>query len=122
MIWRQYFERKLLIYISASDLYHVDLTWHEVVNLKSGCRQEIGLLENGAVLTFPSVVTQILQKVDTSGFDCDKYIVPDNILNIFRAIHVVRFPPLQHQRTSLLAHLPEMTFQLNYDTCRSHAP
>ena len=71
MQWRQYFERKLLIYISVSDLYHVDLMWHEVVNFKSVCRQEIGFLENSAVLTFPSVVT-LLQKVDSGGFDCDK--------------------------------------------------
>ena len=43
----------------------------EVANFKSVCRQEIGLLENSAVLTFPSVVT-LLQKVDSGGFDCDK--------------------------------------------------
>ena len=72
MQWRQYFERQLLIYISVSDLNHVDLMWHEVVNFKSVCLQEIRLLENGFGLTFPSEVTQILQKVYTSGFDCDK--------------------------------------------------
>ena len=48
-------------------------------------------------------------------------IVPDNVLNILRAINVVRFPPLQHQRTSLLAHLAEKTFQLYHDTCMSYA-
>ena len=94
--------------------------WHEVFNFKSICLQEIRLLENGVALPFPSVVTQILQKVDSGGFDLWQ-IVPDNILNILRAINVVGFPPLQHQRTSLLAHLVENTFQLNYDTFLSHA-
>ena len=40
--------------------------WHEVVNFKSVCLQEIRLFENGVVFTFPSVVSQFLAVQDSS--------------------------------------------------------